>query len=148
MEFSTSKCKVIKQWLKSIEESKLAIMRVQLSNYSLLVAFSKQKTAWLIPSFVWWGSQILSDLKLLLMLCLPFSNYRMLEAETCFFHSPYTPCLALWMSRDGIHPVSQSNLQTEDTQQWNEHNYWYFAAEGIGKKHELGTERLINLGEN
>lgn len=54
MEFSTSKCKVIKQCtgLKSIQESKLAIMRVQLSSYSCLVAFSKEKTAGLkVPHF-------------------------------------------------------------------------------------------------
>lgn len=50
------------------------------------------------------------------------------------------------MARDRIHPVSQSNLQIEAAQQWNGHNDWYFAAEGTGKKHELGTERLINLG--
>jgi len=47
MEFSISECEVIKQCagLKSVQESKLAIMRAQLSSYSCLVAFSKEKTA-------------------------------------------------------------------------------------------------------
>lgn len=47
MEFSTSKCKEIQQCrgLKSIQESKLAFIRAQLSSSSCLVAFSKEKTA-------------------------------------------------------------------------------------------------------
>lgn len=80
--------------------------------------------------------QFLSDLKPHLTLCLPFSCYGMLEAKTCFCHFRLSPCLALWMPRDSIHPISQSNLQTETAQGKMGMVTDFSLLRGTGEKHE------------